>query len=182
MSNTTSKKKAISQSLAIQDRRALVQVYLLQHYTPLQIAEKVDVKLQTVESDIKAIDKKLGQVYRTELGGKRERELADLDSMERDTIEQFQQAIEWGFDAKDAVLWISKRLDIKKLRGEWMGWKVKEPTVVDQTQDNRSITINITDPNGNKVPFDEWAIGQFRELPKELESGKEEDGSATART
>ena len=63
-----------------------------------------------------------------------------------------------------------------------MGWKVKEPTVVDQTQDNRSITINITDPNGNKVPFDEWAIGQFRELPKELESGKEEDGSATART
>jgi len=190
------KKKSVSQIAAIQDRRNLVQAYLFQHYTPLQIAHKVGVKLATVESDIKIIDGQLGSAYRTELAGKRERELSELDQMERETMEQMEEwkgraAELWakGDDdhgypkalepaMRNAGGWWSKRLDIKKHRADVMGWKREpvDPSTINN--DNRSITLVVQDPSGNGKPksFDDYVKGMFNDPSSELVEGEAIEG------
>lgn len=189
----TAAKRANSQQVAIQDRRNLVHKLLLQHYTPRQIAERVDVKTTTIEADIRAIDKGFSGIDSAVSDHRKQRELDDLDMMEHDAMNQLEERVlelatfmndaeglkELGNAApailsvmyKDAGSWFDRRLKVKQQRGKWLGYEVKELVAVEGAIGN-TINVNISMPDGKKVDFGEWAEGQFRDLGKELEGGK----------
>lgn len=164
-----------AQQIAIRTRRKRVH-YLLQQRKPLrEIAEVVGVTVETVIQDKKAIAKELAaQHFEVKAI-----DLDDLDVMEAEAMEQvatwvkrsedlWKQAEVDGSDdmpkgfataLQSARDWWAKRLEIKKTRGKWLGYELveKQPDV---QVDNRSVTINVTDPtSGGTQPFGEWVKG-----------------------
>lgn len=181
-------KKARSQRLAVLDRRNLVWAYYCQHFTVRQIAEKVNVKLKTVEQDLKAIQKGTSGIDSVVSAGKKQRELDELDEMERDAITKLEERLTYIAETiedkeglkemgklapkilstvfNDAGRWYDRRLAVKQMRAKWLGFEQKEQPLLEVNQDNRSISITIQDPNsGNQVSFKDWAEGTFKELP-----------------
>lgn len=185
----TGLKKASAQRLAIAGRRRWVHKLLQQHYTMEKIAELVKVERTTIVKDKKAIAASLAEEH-VDI---KQIDLDDLDDMEREAIKQMDLWVDrvqtmWDVGDEDhgypkslepamknAGAWYSKRLDIKRLKGKWLGYEVKEATpALEQTNNTISLTINMPDgtQDGKSVSFGEWAEGQFREVGKELEEGK----------
>jgi AcrR family transcriptional regulator len=174
-------KKSSSQLLAIKDRRKLVHLKLQQHLTIRQIAEQLGVTTATIVKDKKAIAKSLS----VEHSDVKAIDLDDLDSMERECIDQLQSRLlevgallqdteqmdELGNSAPkvlkamydNAGAWWDKRLRLKQLRGKWLGYEVK-PEMIEQTniQDN-SIKVFVQAPGtpgtAQPVSFGEYARG-----------------------
>lgn len=169
--------KRHSQEIAIRTRRRRVHGYLQNHHTVRDIAKLIDVSVETVMSDKKAIAKELAKEHEDI----KAIDLDDLDTMERECIEQMAKWVKAADDilavgdpdggfkglgeaARTASGWFDKRLRLKQLKGKWLGYEAvtKEQDVA---VDNRSITINITDPVSNEeVSFDKWAEGRFKVL------------------
>lgn len=195
----TASKKANSQKLAIQGRRNLVDVYLTQHLTPRQIHNLIpDVKLATIESDIKALARGYSSINGVVAEGKKQRELDELDMMEHDAQNQLEEKLlyiaetladksglqEMGKMApkilqtiySDAGSWWDRILKVKQYRGKLLGFEIKEATPAGgETNNTINLTIKMPDgtEDGKSVSFGEWAEGQFREVGKELPPGEE---------
>ena len=185
----TGLKKATSQKLAIAGRRRWVHKLLQQHYTIDKIAEMVKVERGTIIKDKKAIAASLAEEH-VDI---KQIDLDDLDDIERDTIIQYalwdgrieemwavgddEHGYPKGLDAamKQRTVALSTRMEVKKTRGKWLGYEVKEATpLLEQTNNTINLTIKMPDgtEDGKSVSFGEWAEGQFREVSsKELSSG-----------
>jgi transcriptional regulator with XRE-family HTH domain len=161
-------KKSSSQALAIADRRRLVHLRLQQHLTIRQIAEQLGVTTRTIVADKKAIAKSLSAEH-TDV---KSIDLDDLDSMERECIEQLEQRIQeiqavltsGDDDAKilktmydNAGSWWDKRLRLKQLRGKWLGYEATTAAVETVNQDN-SIKILVQAPQG-EASFQDYVKG-----------------------
>jgi len=185
----TAAKKAASQTVAIQDRRKLVKLYLRQHLTTHEIAVKLDVKTSTIETDIKAIDNEALGVHKADLIGRKQRELAELDEMEALFIKLIDknikhlelclkdpnsQAKEIKALSDNVTEWIDKRLQVKRDRAKWLGFEKTETESADVGyQDNRSVvTIYI---NGKEEDWPKWVDRTVHQrenvVVKELNSG-----------
>lgn len=171
------------QRIAIQERRRRVHYYLQQHKPLKDIAQIVGVTVQTVIQDKHAIAKELAaQHFEVKAI-----DLDDLDTMEQECIDQLEKRLKEITSAindpeamgnpnvskvlkvmyDNAGTWWDKRLRLKQLKGKWLGYEEVEKQEPDIQVDNRSITINIQDPNTkSEVPFDDWVKGMFRELPE----------------
>jgi len=166
-SDITRLKKASSQVLAIKDRRRLVHLKLQQHLTIREIAIQLNVATATVLKDKQAIAKSLA----VEHSDVKAIDLDDLDTMERDCINQLEQrltevgALIQDVDGMDelgptapkilkvmydnAGSWWDKRLRLKQLKGKWLGYEAKQDTTVEQQnniQDN-SIKVFVQAPS-----------------------------------
>lgn len=154
---TTALKKRHAQEIAIRERRKRVHARLQQHRTLRDIAQELNISVETVLQDKKAIAKSLAKEH-VDI---KAIDLDDLDTMEQEAIEHFRA---WAFRAdelwnlvadegpsktlesamKNAGVWWQKRLEVKRLKGKWLGYEVVEKAPEPITQDNRSITyINV---------------------------------------
>lgn len=173
----TKLKKSSSQALAISDRRRLVHLRLQQHFTIRQIAEQLDVTTNTVLADKKAIAKSLSKEH----VDMKAIDLDDLDSMEKDCIDQVQGRLaqvgaliedveEMGAQGPkilkvmydNAADWWDKRLRLKQLRGKWLGYEAKLSDTVQTKIEDNSIKVFVQAP-GREGPmsFAEYAKGIF---------------------
>ena len=149
--------KKVANTLAITNRRIRVADLLAQHRSLRQIAIELEIAVNTVVADKRAIDLELAEIYTTEYQWRRERELEDFDAIEADIIEEIKAAI----DTEEKIIWLNQRVKIKLIRAKWLGYDVvakpttnepmKEPTF----QDNRAVTNvyigNSSDPDAK--PF-----------------------------
>ena len=176
-------KKSSSQALAIADRRRLVHLKLQQHLTIREIAFQLNIATGTVLKDKQAIAKSLA----VEHSDVKSIDLDDLDSMERECIDQLKSRMieinaliqdedrmeEMGADASkilkimysNASSWWGKRLQLKQLKGKWLGYEAKLETIEQQNniQDN-SIKVFVQAPGSHAteekpVSFGDYAKG-----------------------
>jgi hypothetical protein len=101
--------QAREKKLEIATRRKQVAALYLRRFTQQQIADQLGVDQKTVCTDIKAI---LAE-YKREREDHIDREVAELEEMERDTALQFH-----GTKGRE---WISERRAIKERRAKMLG-------------------------------------------------------------
>jgi len=109
--------------LEIAERRRKVGSLYLMRFTQEEIARQVGVTQKCISTDIKAIKEQ----YKAEREELIERDLAELEQMERDCAMQFAQT-------KDRE-WISERREIKKRRSQMIG--LDAPVKTDNRNENR---------------------------------------------
>src|ERR1041385_6351925 len=137
------------QELAIEERRKQVAQLYGARWTLTQIAERLGCHPATISRDVAAIKAE----YRCDREGFIEREVIDLEVMEREAWLQYAQT-------KDAE-WFGKRLDVKKRRAELLGLDaakrirmglLSDGTHVDDLSDDelleryRALTAGASDP------------------------------------
>lgn len=173
----TAAKKSVSQTMAVADRRNYVKTLLQQHLPVREIAEKVGVKVITIEQDIRALDREAAGLHEADQEGRKHRELEELDQLEADAIKEYSQATKKlhnldnpakyfpALEPKDVRVEIAKalkkkqeaiamRLKIKEFRAKWLGFEKKEagPEAA-VVNDNRSVIINVSGHPEDFVKF-----------------------------
>jgi len=103
-------------------RRQVAQLYL-RKVTQEEIAQKLGISQPTVSRDIYYLSQRWQQEALGDMDGRRGRELAELEEMERDCAMQFA-------NAKDAR-WLSQRLRVKERIAKMLG--LDAPRLVDLT-------------------------------------------------
>lgn len=175
----------------------MVHTYLQKRYPLRQIAEIVNVSLDTVKKDKAAIAKSLSAEH-VEV---KALDLDDLDSMERECLEQLDTRLKEMTDYVEgdsdepmnpkvlkvmydsAGKWWERRLQLKQLRGKWLGFEVKtQETETGAVVVDNSIHVTVNAPNQEKEQsFSDYVKGFMPELPdidgkiKELPPGEEEN-------
>ncbi len=153
--------RKVAAQLAITNRRTRVADLIAQHTTMRSIATILDVSLNTVILDKRAIDAELAELYSEEYQWRRERELEELDRMEFDIIAKIALAV----DTEDEIKLYNMQLKIKSMRAKWLGYdntsNLAKPGAfvaesgsninIDQRQQTaQNITITMVDEAGEK--------------------------------
>ena len=97
----------------IENRRRMVAQLYLRKVTQEEIAQKLGISQPTVSRDIYYLSQRWQQEALGDMDGRRGRELAELEEMERDCAMQFA-------NAKD-MRWLSQRLRVKERIAKMLG-------------------------------------------------------------
>lgn len=169
---------ARSTKLQMLKRRRLVARLYLRKMTQQQIADKLGYERSTISRDLKFLRKLWMKEAVADIDERRGRELAELEEMERDTIQNYSKAKEKN-ENKSMLSWFRSRLDVKFRIDKLLGLSAPDKLqVMDWREEFKKAGMNESDEN--KI-FEEMVKRHIAESQSaDDDRGEEGSGEKTA--